>query len=70
MNSQSSDIGPFAQEAVPLDVGIAQVHMGLGVRPGHVLLHEIVNHMVAEFLPDVHDEMVEPQCPRPLSGRR
>ena len=50
-------IGPFEQGA-PFYMRIAE-HAGVGRAPGHVLLHEIVNHVVAELFSDVHDKMVE-----------
>ena len=48
-------------------MGIAQ-HTGIGRASGQVFVHKIIDHVVAEIFPNIHDEVVEAHVDRYLPG--
>ena len=59
-------IGPLEQ-GLPLDMGIAE-HTGVGRATGQVLLYEVVDDIIAKFLPDIDDKVVKTEVHGHLAG--
>src|SRR5215217_1177661 len=62
----SQRISPL-QQCRPLDMGIAE-HAWVWRTPGYIFIYEIIDHMIAEFLPDIQYIMRKTMFHRSLPG--